>query len=228
MENHKTNSEFMQVQVAVNHYDFDKYVNLERWTSYWHQIVETMSFAPKTVLITGSGDNIVGKMLSAQAIKVYTFDFDKDLHPDFVGNIIDIDSIINKALIAGNLTTGGGGKFDVILCCQLLEHLPYNMFEDILQKLSRLTDNMIISLPNDALNFRIDIKLPRMKCKRINIDIYRFYKKLKFRGEHYWEIGMKGYPQRKIIKSIEKYFIIKKKYLATHNHYHLFFVLTKK
>jgi hypothetical protein len=122
----------------------------------------------------------------------------------------------------------GGGKFDVILCCQLLEHLPYDMFEGILYKISLLADNVIISLPNDALNFRIDIKLPRLQCIRMNIDLYRFYEKFKYRGEHYWELGMKGYPKWKIRKSIEKFFTIKKQYLSIHNHYHMFFILNKK
>jgi hypothetical protein len=61
------------VQVRASHYDFANYVSLSRWTSYWHQIVETIAFNPKTVLIVGSGDNVVGKLLVTQGIKSLYF-----------------------------------------------------------------------------------------------------------------------------------------------------------
>ncbi|MDR2424092.1 MAG: class I SAM-dependent methyltransferase [Prevotellaceae bacterium] len=202
------------VQVDSSHYDFAKYVkDISRWNSYWHQITETMSLKPENVLVVGIGDGITGNILSMQGIKVSTFDFDEKLHPDFTGNVAEIDKVLQ------------GKHFDVLLCCQLLEHLPYDFFEGILQKMKCVADNVIISLPYSPRNYYVSIKLPLLENRKINIDIHRYYSTFKFNGEHYWEIGWKGYRKQKIRKSIEKYFSITKCFTAINNRYHLFFVL---
>ena len=202
------------MQVNKEHYDFGKYLNLPRWNSYWHQITETMDLEPQTVLIVGVGDNIVGEILSKQGVKVYTFDFDSALQPDFVGDIRNIDTVLD------------GRHFDVILCCQVLEHLPYGNFEDILSRFKTLADNIIISLPNVCIQLKLVLKL--LLVGNFRSFLYRlfvFCKKYRFNGEHYWEIGYKGYPKWKIENSIKKYFTIKRCFFAKYNVYHLFFVL---
>ncbi|MDR2424893.1 MAG: hypothetical protein LBD59_09260 [Prevotellaceae bacterium] len=209
----KTILETTTVQVDPSHYDFAKYVDIARWISYWHQITETMALNSENVLIVGIGDGITGKILSMQGIKVSTFDFDEKLQPDFVGNITEIDEVLQ------------GNHFDVLLCCQLLEHLPYDFFEPVLQKMKCVADNVIISLPHSPRNYYISIGLPLLGRKKINIDIQRHCSTFKFDGEHYWEIGWKGYSKQKIKKSIKKYFSITKCFLAINNRYHLFFVL---
>jgi hypothetical protein len=202
------------LQVEKGHYDFGDYVDLPRWNSYWHQITETMALKPQTVLIIGVGDNIVGERLLKQGIKVYTFDFDSALKPDFVGDIRNIGTILD------------GKCFDVILCCQLLEHLPYENFEDILRQLKTLANNAIISLPHVCPQLERALKLMfSMRPRSFLYYIFTSCKRYKFSGEHYWEIGYKGYSKRKIRNSIQKYFTIKKEFLALHNNYHLFFVL---
>ena len=50
----------------------------------------------------------------------------------------------------------------------------------------------------------------------------------KFDGEHYWEIGTRGYPIQKIKSQIEKsYFLIEKNYRLFEFPYHRFFLLKK-
>jgi hypothetical protein len=214
MEQISNDNSNQSIQVDASlHYNFSSYVALPRWNSYWHQINETMALNPENILIVGAGDNIVPKILTEQGISVYTFDFDKTLQPDFLGNITDIDSVLQ------------GRRFDVILCCQVLEHLPYDNFENILRKLKQLADYVIISLPYSPLYFEAGINASLIGKHKITVEIHQFFRRLKWNGEHYWEAGKKGYPKRKIIKSINRIFRIKKQFIAEHNHYHLFFVL---
>ena len=203
----------IQIQVNQSHYDFTKYVSVGRWCSYYHQICETIRLKPQNVLIIGIGDNIVGKVLSMQGIDVYTYDFDKELKPDFVGNVTDVDNMLQ------------GKKFDVVLVCQMLEHLPYNQFEDTLKKLRLIGTYVIMSLPHTRVNLTLSVKLHHCGTKSLNFGLHQFWKKLKFHGEHYWEIGKGKHTKRKIKRSIEKYFSIKKKFLAVENHDHIFYVL---
>jgi hypothetical protein len=205
------------VQVKTNHYDFQTYTDLPRWTSFWHQITETLALAPKTMLIIGVGDNIVYPLLTIFGkIQIYTFDFDKNLHPDFEGNVANIDAIL------------GDKTFDVILCCQVLEHLPHDRFEDILQQLERHADNVIISLPYSAMKYKLELNLPVIKTIKVNIYIHKFFKKHPFDGQHYWEIGTRGHTKRSILKSMRKFFTVEKWYVAPFNSYHVFFILSKK
>ena len=205
------------VQIEGNtHYKFGRYVNLIRWNSYWHQIAETMTLKPEKVLIIGAGDNIVTQILKEQGINVYTLDFDEETSPDFAGNITNIDNILQ------------GKHFDVILCCQVLEHIPYGDVENVLNKLKLIADFVIISLPYCAANFKLDVKFPFIKNMRLNIECHRFFEKHKFDGQHYWEVGKKGFSKRQITKDLEKYFVVKKRFTAIHNQYHLFFVLASK
>ncbi|MDR1985248.1 MAG: class I SAM-dependent methyltransferase [Prevotellaceae bacterium] len=209
-------SDSRSVQVAASHYQFQEYVDNGRWNSYWHQITETLAFAPKTVLIVGVGDNIVGKMLAEQGVQVYTFDFDKELHPDFAGDVADIDDVLQD------------NYFDVIVCCQVLEHLPYDRFEDILQQLRLHARNVIISLPYSGIKYKFEIKLPVIKTLKVNLYIHKFFRKYLFDGQHYWETGTKGYSKKRVTKSMKKFFTVKKRFIAPNNLYHLFFVLTEK
>jgi hypothetical protein len=204
------------VQVEATYYDFQTYTDLLRWTSYWHQISETLALVPKTALIIGVGDNIVGKLLAAQGVQVYTFDFDKDLHPDFVGNVAEAGDVLRDK------------QFDVILCCQVLEHLPYDKFENILQQLARHTGNVIISLPYSAIKYKFEVKLPIIKTIKSNVYIHKFFKQHKFDGQHYWEIGTREHTKRSVLKSMKKFFTVEKWYVAPYNTYHLFFILKTK
>jgi len=210
------------VQVdGTSHYNFGTYLDLARWNSYYHQIAETLALKPKSVLIVGVGDNVVTTILKQQGIEVTTFDFDEILHPDILGNVIEIQQVVKNIK--------GEDRFDVLLCCQVLEHLPYENFENILQQFRTISDKVIISLPYSAMNFCLDIKLPHVRRRRINVDVHQFYKQFKYQeGEqHHWEVGFKGFSKRKIVQSINKFFAVKKQFLATYNHYHLFFLLQK-
>ncbi|MDR3134126.1 MAG: class I SAM-dependent methyltransferase [Prevotellaceae bacterium] len=204
------------VQVEASHYRFQSYTDLPRWTSYWHQITETLALAPKTALIIGVGDNIVGNILAAQGVQVYTFDFDQNLHPDFEGDVANIDAIL------------GGNRFDVILCCQVLEHLPHDKFENILQQLAQHAGNIIISLPYSAMKYKFEIKLPVIKTIKADVYVHKFFKKHTFDGEHYWETGTRGHTKRSVLNSMKKFFSVEKCYVAPYNPYHLFFILRKK
>jgi 2-polyprenyl-3-methyl-5-hydroxy-6-metoxy-1,4-benzoquinol methylase len=201
------------VQVEATHYNFQTYTDLPRWTSYWHQITETLALSPKTVLVIGVGDNIVGKLLSEQGVQIYTFDFDKNLHPDYEGNVAEIDAVLRDK------------QFDVILCCQVLEHLPYDKFENILQQLARHAGSVIISLPYSAMKYKFEVKLPLVKTLKIAVYVHKFFKQYKFDGQHYWEVGTRGHTKRSVLKSMGKFFTVAKWYVAIYNTYHLFFIL---
>lgn len=210
----------MLKQVNQDYYNFKNYISKPVWSSYYHQIEEVLNSKKEKILIIGVGDGIVPNVLKKEGKRIITFDFAADLEPDYLGNILEIEKIIKN-------------KFECILCCEVLEHLPFKYFEKIISKLENLTEKYcIISLPQQNLNIEISIKIPKIPKFQRTISIPKFYKSFTFEkdgnGEHYWELNVKNYPVSRIRKILEKYFILKNEYTVKENPYHRFFILEKK
>jgi len=203
------------LQVNHLHYDFGRYVTPERWNSYWHQINEALLDNPINILIIGVGDNIVPTIIRTKSVDVKTFDYDPDLNSDYVGDIREIDSIIQN------------DSFDVVMCCQVLEHLEFEFFEPIVQKLLNIAKKkVILSVPyNHRIVFYFSLKLPKIPHIKYEIAVPTFWERWKFDGEHFWEVGTKGYQKKRIEQIISKIGPITKCYFASANKYHLFYVI---
>jgi len=194
-------------------YKFFKYDYQDRWISYWHQIDEVLRLKPETVLEIGIGNKTIADYLKKQKLEVKTLDISKNLNPDFIASVLDMP-------LDNNL-------FDVILCAEILEHLPFNKFEKALLELKRVTRKYIVlSLPHFGPPVKFSFKVPFIKEIKIAFKI-PYHPKHKSGGVHCWEIGKKGYSSRKIRNIIKKYFKIKKEFIPFENQYHHFYILEK-
>lgn len=203
-------------QVDKEHYHFEKYTSFHRWSSYWNQLREAIELKPKSVLVIGPGDGVVVDYLKRQNILVKTLDIAEDLNPDYLGSVEDIDSVISES-------------FDLIICSQVLEHLPLKKFSSTLQKLKEKTGHLILSLPYSNINiFEIFIRLPKKISFYFNLVLPKFYKKWSFDGEHHWEIATKGCSKSQIRKIVNKSFKIKKEFHVKFFKYHYFFICESK
>jgi len=202
----------MKPQVNKSHYEFNRYVNIERFMSYWYQLKLIYNLNPRNILEIGIGNNFLKKYFSDSKINYKTLDTAKDLKPDIIGSVDNIP-LREKS-------------FDLICAFQVLEHLPFDKFEKSLKEMARVSKkNVLISLPycNISLSFRL--KIPLIPEIKFSLTIPQFFKKHKFDGEHYWEIGARGYSLNKIKNIISKYFKIKKVFSPYENKYHIFFFL---
>ena len=209
----------MKKQVNKTHYDFNNYADNSRFNSYYYQVREALKCHGKNILYIGIGDGIVIDILKKYGKNVDTFDFAKDLNPNIYGSIEDIDKLLTK-------------KYDIIICCQVLEHIPYNMVEDILIKLSKCyKEKIILSLPNCNFWIKFELTLPKLPHIRFKIPIKRFIRYRKWdiniygNGEHYYELDAKGYETKKFIKLLKKYYHLNNFFVPYENTYHTFFIL---
>lgn len=204
-------------QVDKSHYFNVKYDTKERWSSYWYQIHDVLKQNPKSVLEIGVGNKTVSDYLRKLGMKVTTCDFDKNLNPDVTASVLDMPFKENS--------------FDAVLCAEVLEHLPFNNFQKALKEILRVTTSKaILTLPHLSLtHIYFAGKLIPYVAKieamlKIDFPLAR-----QFDGEHYWEIGEKGYPLNKIIEAIQKSgFNVQKTYYPHENPRHQFFILQKK
>ena len=203
-------------QVARNHYFNLQYDTKERWISYWHQIDEVVSLSPKTVLEIGVGNKLVSDYLKKIGLRVTTCDFDISLKPDVVA---DVSNLPFKE-----------SSFDLVLCAQLLEHLPFGKFSKALREIRRVCKkSAIITLPHFSItNLYFGLKLilfipTKQFSLKIDLPV-----KHEFLGEHHWEIGKRGYSLSQVKDKIKKAgFKIEKSYFPKENPRHHFFILKK-
>ena len=185
-----------------------------RWASYWHQIKEVLEFNPKKVLVIGKGDGLVPMYLKNSGAEVVTLDNDEMLNPDMTA------SVLNMPI--------DDDSFDVVLCAEVLEHLPFGDFHRALAEIERVAKfGAIISLPHFGPAVRFLLKLPFLSEIKFLLKLPYPLAHI-FKVEHYWEIGKKNYPLKLIKSEIAKAgFSIKKDYIVFENPLHHFFILKK-
>lgn len=198
------------------HYFKHSYDSKKRFISYWHQINEIISLEPEKILEIGVGNGFTSKYLKDRNLNVITFDIEHGLSPDVVGSVLKLPF--------------SSESFDVVACCEVLEHLPYSEFPKALKEIHRVSrKHVVLSLPDVTTVYRINIELPRIRpIKRlVNHPFHRPAQHV-FDGEHYWEIGKIGYPRKRIELDIRQAGLnIIKTYRAFEFYYHRFFLLEK-
>jgi len=195
------------------------YLYKGRWISYWYQIKEaTLLKEVKLILEIGSGNKIVADVLLKMGYKVKVMDVDSEVEPDFIGDIREPTKSISKE------------SFDLVLCCQVLEHLPYSNFLSVLKNLHRISKKyVILSLPYTSKGtIRCRVYIPFFGKKFMKL-FTPFPKKHIFNGQHYWEIGKKGYKLKSILQNIRRSgFKIIKHYSIFENPYHYMIICEKQ
>ena len=203
-------------QVDKTAYQFDYYCDLARWSSYWYQLKEILALKPDNILEIGVGDKVISNYLKNNTnIKYDSLDIATDLQPDFIGSI--------EAMPMAN------ENFEVVCAFEVLEHLPFDKFILALKEMRRVAKKYaIISLPHWSRHFSVDFRLPFLKRIRWQFKLYFLPLEHKFDGQHYWEIGKKGYPLKKIKQTIEQSgWKILDDYVVFESPYHHFFILEK-
>lgn len=210
-------------QVEKEHYRFEKYSSIERFTDYFYQVKLMMKYEGKKVLYIGVGDDIVPSMVKKynnmlpdkKKVNISSFDVDSELNPDIVGDIYEIDKIIDS------------NDFDCLCLFEVLEHFPKKDLNKLLQKLSKVTKkDIIISIPYVGITFNGFIKFPYLNKFNFLFKI-PIYNKINHE-EHFWEIGRKNMKKREFEKLLEKHFLIKDRFINKYQGSHIFYICRKK
>ncbi len=212
-----------EIQVeSADKYKSENYLTPQRWSSYAIQVREVMNLKPrpKRILEIGPGNNIVTNVLKAAGFDLKTLDFDSRVKPDYAMSITDEKALAKLA-----------GKFDLIIACQIFEHLEYEDFRRAIRALKQVAPKIIISLPHTSFGnrfFYFSLKIPGLR--RLTFARKLIYKSPinQFNGQHYWEMGKRGFPIRRIVRDLQSAgWKIQKRFFNPDNPYHYFFVATQ-
>ena len=189
-----------------NCYRGEDYETKGRFCSYWHQIDEVRKAMPSReghILIIGKGSGFIDSYLRGIGYKVATLDIDDTLEPTYCA------SVLNMPLLTSSI--------DLVICCQVLEHLPFKQFPIALREIRRIIrpeGHLVLSLPDLTRTYRFMLQLPKLgeHAFIIPIPVPEWLKKTwVYNGEHYWNIGNKDYPAKRIAANLtaEKFTIVR-------------------
>lgn len=199
----------------MNTYCTMNYLSRERWISFWYQMMEVNRFSPISVLEIGVGTRIVSETLKSMGKNITTLDIDSALQPTIKGDTVALP--FKKR------------AFDVVLVAEVLEHIPFVSVSQALREIARVAKfGVVITLPHfhqfaPSIALKVFPFVPRFR----KVFPITFPTEHKFDGQHYWEIGKRGYPLEKIKNTIinSTRMNMTREYLIEENPYHHMFVL---
>jgi hypothetical protein len=202
-------------QVDKTHYLFTNYVYPERWNSYYHQLKEVLALNPTSILEAGAGDEVLRSyLLKNTSIQHTSVDIAEDLHPDIFGSL-------EKLPVEDN-------SYDMVCAFEVLEHIPFEKFEDCIKEMTRVARTyVLLSVPHFGPSLKLNFKIPYVPEVRVACKI-PFPKKHVFNGQHYWELGKKGYPVSRVKEILKKHLVLEKDFVPFDSQYHHFFILKKQ
>jgi 2-polyprenyl-3-methyl-5-hydroxy-6-metoxy-1,4-benzoquinol methylase len=205
----------------ITSFDLKKseYLSKDRFISYHHQLrlIFSLGNKVKNVLEIGIYNSLLTNILKCHDYEVNTADIDPNLNPDI---ILDLSTEFSLPK----------DKFDAIVLFQVLEHLPYEQSELALKKLAEATKKyLVISLPYNTLYSALQIRFSELRRPRyLLLEIPKFWTNKPLSTHHYWEVGLKNYPKKRILSSIKNAGLsVKKEFIDPINPYHYFLVLEK-
>ena len=145
-------------------------------------------------------------------------DLQSELKPDIVASVTDLPLADNSV--------------DVSLCCQVLEHLPFDLFAVAMKELARVaTLGVVLSLPDARPHYEIRLRLPKLgSFKWAGTRPYHVPKKRRDAvwesSGHYWEVGYRETPLTRVLGVLRANGLtVTRTWRVSENPYHRFFVL---
>lgn len=194
-------------------YYAENYFTYSQLWSFVEQIQHIKQFDPHSIIEIGVGNGFVSEFLRKMGIKVKTFDINPNLVPDVVTPLHDIGNYVAP------------GEFDLISCCEVLEHLPFVEFEGAISEFSGLSNQLFLSLPNHGRTFGFGgvIRLPKFH-RWIGAWFRLPFRAGRLPDMHFWEVNYNHETSRKQITNLLKryYRSVDTGYFKA-NPYHCFF-----
>lgn len=160
----------------------------------------------KKILIVGTGNGLDAQVLRWRGYEVTTFDIDEKFLPDIVGSVHDLSRF-------------GDGHFDAVIASHVLEHLPVAYLDRSIAEIARVAPHALVYLPVAGRHSQCRLKMD-LKGLDLSVifDLFNFLHRPDgvtaryCQGQHYWELGMRGFTVAAIGKRLESRFEVVRRY----------------
>ena len=182
-------------------YSKNFYDHKARWIHYFHQIRAVAGEIRRRgrglngflVLEIGPSHGLVTEYLRKFGVSVTTLDYKESYKPDVVGDV--------RALPFAD------DSFDMAICCEVLEHMPFGDSLIALRELRRVSRGAVLMSVPDARRtlLGLQIKIPFFRPLSLMIRVPAFVRQVVVNEHwHNWEIGKIGYPTSRVRGEIER------------------------
>lgn len=166
---------------AKAHYEKSRYWSHLRIHGYANQLRELYELDAREVLEIGIADGFMSTVVPTfTRHSLVSCDLDRRLRPT-----------VSASVLALPFRTDA---FDVVLCCQVLEHLPFAEFTRAVGELRRVARRAVfLSVPDVRQYVAARVRLPKLGWRSVAWSFERpRLGPYVHDGEHYWEIGYRG------------------------------------
>lgn len=193
--------------MPVDRTEWAKQLNLSNFVNAYYQYRDLQSLEGcRKILIVGPGQGLDTEILKWRGYEVQTFDIDETFHPDFIGSVHDLSRFADQ-------------QFDAIIASHVLEHLPVSYLDEALKEISRVGRYALIYLPVHGRHMQLRL-IPGFKGIDISLifNLFNYFRKPDgvvpryMAGQHYWEVGMRGWRVRDVTKRMSQYFQVMSSY----------------
>ena len=154
------------------------------------------------VLVVGPGQGLDSLVLKWRGYEITTLDIDEFFNPDYIGSVHDLSMFEDE-------------QFDAVIASHVLEHLAEPYLDSALGEIARVGRYALIYLPVHGRHIQIRF-LPGFKDIDLSIilDIFDYFKKPDgitpsyMSGQHFWEIGMRGFRVKDMKRRMSQFFSI--------------------
>lgn len=158
------------------------------------QVHDIHSLHPTSILEIGLGNGFVSSFLQRAGFEVVTADINPALEPDICASLSELPQHLN------------GRRFDLVVCCEVLEHMPFEQFEANIKTMRSIGDRLYMTLPNYKRAFGIGglFRLPRIPHNAFGW-YFTYRQNRKLTDQHFWEIDYSSECRLQNIVSILKH-----------------------
>ena len=189
------------MRIATRQEKWHQYYSEKRIVHQWMQIHLLESLKVRRVLEIGPYLGLVTAMMKNAGYEAKTLDIMENA--DITGDVRDLDVLEIKK-----------HDFDMILCCETLEHLPFDDVDDVLYRISETgTRYLILSVPFSGNQFGFSMYINRYFFKKRSF-LKKFMGSKTFHvpspdaglENHHWEVGYRDMPLTRWQGKVEKNF----------------------
>lgn len=169
------------------------------------------------ILEIGKGNGFISTFIKKMGYNIVTFDINANLEPDVVGDVTQLSNYFESNI------------FDLIICCEVLEHMEFNNFETVLKEFRKVGSRYCFLTLPEYKSFSGFFALVRIFNKKKKISFtFTSKPKHKLPKEHFWEIDSENHSKREnLIGIISNYYNILDSSRFKLNPYHNYFILQR-
>jgi hypothetical protein len=170
--------------------------------AYQYRDLQSCGEDVRKVLIIGPGQGLDTHVLRWLGYEVTTFDIDETFSPDHIGSV-------------HRMTLFADRQFDAVIASHVLEHLAVPFLDAAIGELARVGRYALVYLPVAGRHMQLRF-IPGVRAIDLSFhfDFLNWFRKPDgvtpryMGGQHFWEIGMRGFGVKDVSRRFAAHFEI--------------------